>query len=292
MNVRPITTRLLQQWPLPGLSPHDTKEDRGRILIIGGSLRVPGAVLLAGIASLRSGAGKLQVATSHQAALSLAVALPEAKVTGIGADAKGEVSKLPIDVAREAQEADAVLVGPGMNPTTATLRIAATVMQRAASVVLDAGAVGASASPRRGAVVLTPHLGEMARLIDMDADRIAADLVPIARTFAREWNATLVLKGADTVVANAEGDAWMHAGGCVGLATSGSGDVLAGVITGLLAQGATPHQAAVWGVALHARAGEELSRRVGAVGFLAREIADAVPRIRLGFGNEKGNEGS
>lgn len=286
MKARRVTNHLLQRWPLPDVSPQATKEDRGRVLIIGGSLQVPGAVLLAGVASLRSGAGKLHIATSRQAALPLAVALPEAKVTGMASDARGELSGVAADVARAAQEADAVLIGSGMDPSAATRRIAAALMKKAKAAVLDAGAVGACTAPRAGALVLTPHLGEMANLTGLDVEEISADAVSIASEFAREARATLVLKGADTVIANEDGAVWLHPGGCVGLGTSGSGDVLAGLITGLLAQGAGADQAAVWGVALHARAGEMLTDRVGKVGFLAREIPDLVPRIKAKFSTE------
>lgn len=279
-----VTDGLLRRWPLPRFSDDDSKEERGRVLVLGGSVRVPGAALLAAIASLRVGAGKLQVATSRLVALPLAIAVPEAKVTGLPADTQGEIARLGADAARAVTQADAVLVGPGMNPSTPTLRIASAVMRRAKAVVLDAGAVGACMSARAGGLVLTPHVGEMAGMIGIDADKVTANAVPIARDFARESGATLVLKGADTVIADANGEVWLHTGGCVGLGTSGSGDVLAGLIAGLLAQGTPPGQAAVWGVALHAKAGEALGRDIGGIGFLAREIAGRVPAIMESLG--------
>jgi ADP-dependent NAD(P)H-hydrate dehydratase len=275
-----VTRALLRGWPLPGLAAVDSKEDRGRVLVIGGSVRIPGAALLAATASLRAGAGKLQVATSRAAALALALALPEAKVSPLDADANGEIARLSRDVADDAARADAVLVGPGMDPSPATRRVAAGVLRRAKTVVLDAGAIGAFDAARTGALILTPHHGEMAGMLGIEEHEIAAAPFELARTFARESGLTVVLKSADTVIANADGDAWLHVGGCVGLGTSGSGDVLAGVIAGLLATGAAPDQAAVWGVALHARAGEVLTREVGITGFLAREIAGRIPGVK------------
>jgi NAD(P)H-hydrate repair Nnr-like enzyme with NAD(P)H-hydrate dehydratase domain len=131
----------------------------------------------------------------------------------------------------------------------------------------------------------------MAALLDIDAAKVAASPVAMAQGLAIQLDAIVVLKGADTVIASADGSVWLHIGGSAGLGTSGSGDVLAGVICGLVAQGAAPDQAAVWGVALHGRAGEVLSRDIGHTGFLAREIAERIPRIRenlFGAGRNRG----
>lgn len=284
MKPRRVTTALLRKWPLPVTAATDGKEQRGRVLIIGGSASIPGAAMLAATASLRVGAGKLHVATSRQAALALAIALPEAKVSGLSANHRGEIVTLSREVASAAEDADAVLVGPGMEATPATRRIAAAVLRRAIAVVLDAGALqGGMSSSRAGALVLTPHLGEMAALLNISAEEVTAHPVGLAHALARQIDAVVVLKSADTIIADADGHVWVHTGGSAGLGTSGSGDVLAGVICGLIAQGAAPNQAAVWAVALHGRAGEALSREVGNTGFLAREIARRIPAIKDGL---------
>jgi hydroxyethylthiazole kinase-like uncharacterized protein yjeF len=276
-----VTTTLLRKWPLPSAADTDSKEERGRVLIIGGSSRIPGAAILAATASLRIGAGKLEIATSRQAALAMAIAMPEAKVTGLGSDSRGEIANLGREVAQASEGADAVLVGPGMEPTPATRRVAVAVSRRAKAVVLDAGALSAALRAKcAGACVVTPHSGEMAALLGIDEPEVAAQPVAIARALAMQIDGTVVLKGPETVIVNPEGRVWLHTRGCAGLGTSGSGDVLAGLICGLIAQGIPPDQAAVWGVALHGRAGEVLSRDVGATGFLAREIAGCIPKIR------------
>lgn len=281
MKQHRVTPALLRRWSLPAIAPTDGKEERGRVLVIGGSRTVPGGALLAAIASLRVGAGKLHVATSQDAALALAIAIPEAKVSGLQATIRGEIARLDSDVATAAEHADAVLVGPGMDPTTATTKIATAIMRRAKAVVLDAGALATPMTgPRRGAMILTPHRGEMAGLLGVRDDDVAKDPTSAARAVAKISNATVVLKGPDTVIANAQGAVWIHKGSCAGLGTSGSGDVLSGLICGLLALGADPDQASVWGVALHARAGEILTQRFGQTGFLAREIAAEVPAIK------------
>jgi ADP-dependent NAD(P)H-hydrate dehydratase len=285
-TARRITARLLQSWPLPDPNDGDSKEDRGRVLVIGGSVQIPGAALLAGIAALRAGAGKLQVATAAEAALSLAIALPEAKVIGLRTDRHGAIRDLGSEATRDARDADAVLVGPGMDPTAATRRIVDHVIAATCcTLVLDAGALHRSATRAfkrrdvKAAMIMTPHIGEMAAMLDTDEATIAAAPDAIAREFAQAWGVVLALKGPTTYIAAPDGSVWINTAGSCGLGTSGSGDVLAGLIAGLAARGASAEQAAVWAVHLHAQAGARLSRRLGLVGFLAREISDEIPAL-------------
>jgi ADP-dependent NAD(P)H-hydrate dehydratase len=129
-------------------------------------------------------------------------------------------------------------------------------------------------------VIVTPHAGEMAHLTGGDKRDILADPDRFAISAAERWNAVVALKGARTVIATpGDGKLWQHEGGNIGLATSGSGDTLAGIVAGLAARGATLAQAACWGVALHARAGERLAARFGVLGYLAREIPAEVPAL-------------
>jgi ADP-dependent NAD(P)H-hydrate dehydratase len=130
-----------------------------------------------------------------------------------------------------------------------------------------------------GRVVLTPHAGEMAALCDCSKDEVLADPLGMARTAARRLKAVVIMKGAVTFIVSPDGAAWRHEGGPPGLGVSGSGDVLAGVVGGLLARGAAPLEAALWGVRLHAAAGVRLSRDIGPLGFLASEIVDVLPGV-------------
>lgn len=289
--VRRITPALLKAWPLPDPAGGSSKEDRGRVLVVGGSRQVPGAVLLTGIAALRAGAGKLQVATVADAAMSLVMSLPEARVMGLPVDRRGLIRDLDADATRSVQHADAVVVGPGMTGAASTRRVAKAVIANArGTIVLDAGALDASAIAafrrRRStgvSMVMTPHAGEMAGLLGSDDDTVRANGEAIAREYAQAWNVVLALKGPTTWIAAPDGRIWVNTAGSVGLGTSGSGDVLAGVIAGLAARGASAEQAAVWGVSLHARAGARLSRRHGQVGFLAREISGEIPALMHGL---------
>jgi hydroxyethylthiazole kinase-like uncharacterized protein yjeF len=128
-------------------------------------------------------------------------------------------------------------------------------------------------------VIITPHAGEMAHLSGGSKEEIVADPDRFAASAASQWNAVVALKGARTLIGAPGGALWDHQGGNIGLAISGSGDTLAGIIAGLAARGATLEQAACWGVALHARAGDRLAKKFGTLGYLAREIAHEIPTL-------------
>ena len=178
---------------------------------------------------------------------------------------------------------DAVLVGPGLLDGAATRAFTRRVLKRAtrAAVVIDALAMDVVLDVRRfeRAPLLTPHAGEMAHLTGRSKADIVADPERHAREAALRWNAIVALKGATTYIATPDGDCWRHESSHAGLGTSGSGDVLAGLIVGLAARGAPLAQAAAWGVALHSRAGRALAERMGPIGYVARELAAEVPAL-------------
>ena len=284
MNFRTLDRRALRDWPLPVIADDADKEERGRIVVVGGSREIAGAVQLAGVAALRAGAGKLVIATAACAAQHVGQWVPEARVIALRENDGGSFHADGV-AAMEAslKGAAAVLVGPGMMDPAGNMpfieRLLATC--REVPVVLDACAMdvvqrlGRFGQP----VLLTPHAGEMAHLTGISKDEIARDPASAALRASAQWNATVALKGATTYLATAGGLGWRHAGGHPGLATSGSGDVLAGLIAGLLARGAAIDQAAAWGIVLHALAGRALARTMGPVGYLARELPAVVPRL-------------
>jgi len=267
----------LAAWPLPALHDEADKEVRGQVVVIAGSREIPGAALLAGTAALRAGAGKLVIATGESFAPALGLAMPEARVIGLPETPAGGLDPRGAELLKKnCERAAAVLIGPGMLDAEATHRLTAALLPSLAGrpVVLDALAMGAvSLCGRFGEpVLLTPHAGEMASLTGAAKQHILEDPGTAAMQAARRWNAVVAVKGARTVIANPQGRAWLHEGGNCGLATSGSGDTLAGFIAGLAARGAILEQACAWGVAAHAQAGERLAARLGPVGYLAREL--------------------
>jgi ADP-dependent NAD(P)H-hydrate dehydratase len=279
-----IDARLLREWPLPEPGAFADKEERGSLLVLAGSRETPGAASLAAMAGLRAGAGKLTVATVASLAGGFGLSHPEARIVALpetdgGGFAPEGLAKLETLLG----QVDAVLVGPGLMDGAATRAFTRRVVKRTtrAAIVLDALAMDLILDVRRfeRPPLLTPHAGEMAHLIGVAKELIVADPERYAREAALRWNAVVALKGASTFVATPDGSCWCHASTHIGLATSGSGDVLAGIVAGLATRGAPLAQAAAWGVALHSRAGRALAERIGPMGYLASELAAEVPRL-------------
>lgn len=275
---------------LPQPDEGGDKEERGRVLVVGGSREMPGAIVLTAVAALRAGAGKLQIATARSVAPLVALAVPEARVFALPETKSGAISASAVALIIErANDVQSVVVGPGMIDEEAVTRLLLKVVPRleAPTLVLDAAALACLANDPellhalRGRAILTPHAGEMARMTGLDKEKITGEPLAIARHYAREFRAVIALKGRETFIAHpaSGGDAYFNRAGNVGLATSGSGDTLSGIVAGLAARGAQPLLAAVWGVYLHARAGDRLARRIGRLGFLARELLAEVPPL-------------
>jgi len=284
----PVTKTLLRRWPLPALSSGADKEQRGDLLVLAGSTETPGAAVLAALAALRVGAGKLTIGAPAAVAPSIASSVPEARVLALPSSSNGGITAGALRVVRTAvARADAILVGPGMTDSPALRDLVQSVVARpkAPALVLDAAALHSVAKLQKlrrahtPYAVITPHAGEMARLVGSARQAVESEPAGFARRLAREANVIVVLKGAVTIIAHPAGHAWKHVGDAIGLATSGSGDTLAGAIAGLAARGAVMEQAAAWGVAVHALAGKALTLRYKGPGLLAREIAGEMPGI-------------
>jgi len=275
--------------PLPEVPADIDKNARGRVLVVGGAEFVPGALRLTGEAALRAGAGKLQLATVSASAMALGVQVPEASMLALPADADGEIAAAAADLLLERLDrCDALVLGPGMSPSAGTVALVSRLLDgtdEQRTIVLDAAAITASrdlagvVARHGGRVVLTPHQGEMASLTGATIEAIRADPAAIAKRVAGEFNAVVLLKGNESVIATPQGDVYRSLAGSVGLATGGSGDVLAGIIGGLAARGATPLVATAWGSWAHGQAGERLAERDGPIGFLARELLPLIPRL-------------
>lgn len=284
----PVTRALLKRWPLPEAHPELGKVGRGSVLAVGGSVRNPGAVMLGAVAALRAGAGRLQIATAKPVAPHVAAAVPEALVIGLPSRRSGELGRGASRILREEIDAcQTLLVGPGMKDPAAAADLFHHCVRACtdSTLVVDAAALKvfrdhpSLAQRYGGGVVATPHAGEMADLWGCDKDEILESPLTVAREAARTFGIVIALKGAETYVVAPDGRAFVNRAGNVGLGTSGSGDVLSGVIAGLAARGADALQAAVWGVHLHARAGDALAAKTGTLGFLAREIVAEIPTV-------------
>lgn len=288
-GVTPISLAGLADHPLPRLGATVDKDRRGRVLVVGGGTLAPGAVVLAGVAALRAGAGKLQLAVGRRDAAILGLAVPEAGLVRVASRRDGAFKRrAAADLIAALHRIDALVVGPGTSNPERDGALATTLLANLpanASAVIDAAAMTGldltsdDFRAARGRLVLTPHAGEMARLTGCDRADVEADPLAAARALARRADAVVVMKGRETFIVTPDGRAWRHADGVPGLATSGSGDVLSGLIGGFLARGACPAVSALWGVCVHGGTGARLSQTIAPLGFLARDLLEVVTAV-------------
>ena len=282
---RPLTPTELTRYPLPPVEGGD-KDSHGRVLVIAGSRDVPGAALLAAHGAMRAGAGKLQIAAPDVIAVPLGIEMPEAMVVGHATHRDGGFAKSAIpELAGLASQADAIVAGPGLESNRAAVPLGKKLLGLSRPIALDAAMLhalpGCEAEARAARVtpILLPHSGELASLLECDEEDVKADPLAAGIRCAARYRALVLVKGVRSHIVAPGGAAWRYRGGGPGLGVSGSGDVLAGIVGGLLARGAEPLEALLWGVWLHGEAGRALAKKVGALGFLAREIAGEVPGL-------------
>lgn len=265
---------------IPPRLPDANKGTYGKVLIAAGSKGMSGAAYFSALAAYRTGAGLCRIFTDEANRPALQQLIPEAVITsydgGAAADDAGGFSDA---VERAVREATVVVLGPGLGRSQRSRLLVKTILEQAfVPVVLDADGLNLVAENPQFTdyftenIIVTPHVGEMARLTGLTAEAIKADPVKAARDYAAAHGVTCVLKDAATVVADRDGRVFVNRSGCGAMAKAGSGDVLSGVIGGLLALGMSETEAAAMGVYLHGRAGEQAAKISGGHGLLAREI--------------------
>ena len=273
--------------------PRDShKGSFGTVLAVAGSAYYRGAALLAAEGALRTGAGIVTLASVEPVLAAAVARLPECCLCPCVAGAEGGISPESIPQLQR-QKATVLLLGPGLGGTAQSTARAAetrTLVQKllpgfAGSAVLDADGLNAAAQllaegkpfPHpAGELVVTPHPGEMARLTGLSAAELAADREGIALHYAKAWNAVVVLKGARTVVASPDGRVCVNPTGNPGLSRGGSGDVLAGMTSALLACGLPAFEAAACAVYLHGAAADRAAALHGETGMLPHDLLDAL----------------
>lgn len=289
-----ITSEQVRQY-LPPRPKEVHKGCFGKLLNLSGSLRMPGAAMMSTLAALRTGAGVTTLAAPAQTARMLAPHLMEAISLPLPEGEKGEVSSAVLPgLRRLLEEMTVCLIGCGLSVTEETRRLVAGLVEGApCRLVLDADALNCISqedSPVEllrkcwETPVITPHPGEMARLTGLTLEQVRANTVSAARLFAKESRCVVVLKGHHTLIAAPEGELYRNTTGNAGLAKGGSGDVLAGMIAALAAQGLDAKQAAVCGVYLHGLAADRLAERMGLAGMLARDVIEELPAALKSIG--------
>jgi hydroxyethylthiazole kinase-like uncharacterized protein yjeF len=285
LNLNLITAEDIVQLFSPR-PPNSNKGNFGHVLVLGGSLGKTGAAAMAGIAVLRVGAGLSTVATAKSALSTVAGFHPELMTEPLEETDQGTISKRAQErVERLADKMTVLAIGPGISrhPETSEM-VRAVVIQSDKSIVLDADGLNAfegQAATLNGKgkwLVITPHPGEMARLLGCSIADVQRDRIKAARSFAREHDLIVVLKGHRTLVAKPDGEVWVNTTGNPGMATGGTGDVLTGMTSGLVAQ--NPQRvfdAVIAAVHLHGLAGDVARERMGEQSLIATDLIEAFP---------------
>jgi NAD(P)H-hydrate epimerase len=283
---------LLEEAVLAGVPRRgaaSTKFSSGALVVVGGSRGLTGAPTMAALAAQRTGAGYVTVAAPASTELGFAVRLLEAMFRGLPEE-DGALAAGGVDAALEAvARADAVVLGPGVSRRPGAQALVRELVRRLpVPLVLDADGLNAIApaleetvARREAPTVLTPHAGELGRLLDVPSAEIDARRLAHARATAAQAGAVVVLKGDDTLVAEPGGRVAISPGNAPGLATAGTGDVLSGVIGALLAKGMEPHHAACAGVLAHLRAGQLAAAAQGPDAVIASDVIAALPTALL-----------
>jgi len=273
---------------IPVRHPQGHKGTHGRAVLIGGSVGMSGAIVLAGRAALKCGVGLLQIVVPEAIAETVDLGVIEATVWPAKDYEVLTDNSWPV-IAERLERANSCAIGPGLKQTESFLSVLKRILQETdVPVILDADALNLiSREPEilslrkgKGNVIITPHPGEMARLCACSVDEIQEDRLKIAVTKAVEWGVIVVLKGAGTIVASPDGRVFLNNTGNAGLGTGGTGDVLTGCIASWVAQGVPPLGAACMGVYLHGKAADVLKQQFGLSGFTASELVDYLPKVR------------
>jgi ADP-dependent NAD(P)H-hydrate dehydratase / NAD(P)H-hydrate epimerase len=266
------------------------KGSYGHVLVIGGSLGKSGAAAMAGFSALRAGAGLSTIATPRSILATVAGFHPEIMTEPLAETAEGTVSLQALETVQALSEKKTVLaVGPGISRNRETSEFVRTLVRKGGvaddiAVVLDADALNAfedvsdKLNGQGRIIVITPHPGEMSRLTSLSIAEIQANRLVVARKFAREHEIVVVLKGHRTLIASPDGTVWVNPTGNPGMATGGTGDILTGIVAGMIAQ--HPHQAleaTALAVYLHGLAGDIASRNIGEGLLVATDLVRYLP---------------
>jgi NAD(P)H-hydrate epimerase len=277
-----ISGRVLLRAPRRERSGNKFKS--GTVVVAGGARGLTGAPTMAALSAMRTGAGYVQLAVPAPAQTVLDLRLMEAMTHGLPDQDGGHTEEGADHVIELSERAGAIVLGPGLGRTAGAVAFARRVAREVKTpLLIDADGLNAHAehlellTQREAATVLTPHDGELGRLLGIDSAEVGEHRIAHARAVAQQSGAIVVLKGDDTLVVPPEGPFAVSAGGTPALATAGTGDVLSGVIGALLAKGMDPFEAACAGVIAHTRAGHVAARRYGPDHVVAGDVIDGLP---------------
>ena len=276
---------MLPSGLLPPRPPHAHKGDAGRVFVLAGSVGLSGAAALCTMGALRVGAGLVTLGLPKSLHDPMVEKLTEAMFTVLPETKEGSLSLAGLpEIVSTIEKMDAVALGPGLSQHPQTKELVRRLLPKINKpLVLDADGLNAVAEDLAVLrklllpIIVTPHPGEMGRLIKQSAEEIQRDRERTAVSFAQQYRVIVVLKGHGTVVANLDGSTYLNETGNPGMASGGIGDVLTGMIAGLLAQKLSLFDAARLGVYLHGLAGDLAAADRGQIGLIASDLADRIP---------------
>jgi hydroxyethylthiazole kinase-like uncharacterized protein yjeF len=281
-----VDATVLKGFPLPEPNATTNKHQRGCLGIVGGSRETPGGVLLAGVAALRSGAGRVEIATAESVAAVLGVAFPEARVIAVEETRSGALSPRDAADAVTQMRCETLLLGTGAFDPEVTGELLRQVLPKidpATALVVDAAAIAVLAEEpelialHRDRAVVMPNPAETAQLIATSQTSVEDDPDGSLDRAVQTVDAVVALRGAETRIGVPQGERYLDRSGHPGLATAGSGDVLAGILGGLMARGADHLTATLWAVHVHGTTGNRLAATRYPLGIVARDLLDAIP---------------
>jgi NAD(P)H-hydrate epimerase len=296
------TELITEDWVksvLPARPVGANKGSFGKVLVVAGSINYIGAAYLACMGAARVGAGLVTLSTASSLQLILAAKMAEVTYVPLPESAAGVIAPKAASILKKRlPDYEVLLMGCGLGQKAAVAEFVKSILfslvkGSSPALVLDADALNTLAQipdwwqKLSRDAILTPHPGEMARLVGVAVDEVQRQRLDIARKAAVEWRKVVVLKGAYTIVAASDGRARISQVANPGLASAGTGDVLSGVIAGLVAQGLSLFDAAACGVYLHAQAGEMVRRELGEAGMLAGDLLPALPKVIMRLKQEE-----
>jgi NAD(P)H-hydrate epimerase len=275
------------QSSIPRRAVNSHKHSVGKLFVLAGSKSMMGAAYLCSQAAMRSGAGQVMLGIPESEYDAIARRTVEVMPLGLPSTREGSISLLAIgEIEKRLDWADVVVIGCGMSRNKETQELIRTVIRTCKKpLVVDADALNALADDtgtltvRKTPTILTPHHGEFSRLTGISADEIRRNGISIAAQFAQQYHATLVLKGAPTVIAGPDGSVYVNSTGNPGMSTAGSGDVLTGIIASIAGQGCRAVKAATIGVYIHGASGDMAAAEKGIHGMIAGDIVESIPAV-------------
>ena len=286
-----LTTPEIVRETMPVRDPESHKGTFGRVLVVGGSAGLSGAAAMASTAALRAGAGLVTLAVPASLNDLMEVKLTEVMTKPLPETGEVSISIDALPLVQEMLETmDVLALGPGITTNESTVAFVRQLLPELRKpAVIDADGLNALVGATgiletcRAPLILTPHPGEMARLLGIKTEEVQNNRVEIASNAAQKWNTVVVLKGARTVIAGPDGSLFINPTGNPGMASGGTGDVLTGIIAGLLGQGLSGLQAAVAGVYFHGLAGDLAAAEKGMLSLVAGDLLDYLPQATKQF---------